>query len=69
MVQKFGVTGMMCSACTATVDRVVNKLEGINQVEVDLEGKSMTVDFDETRVKSEEISKAVYNAGFDVECM
>ncbi len=65
MLQKFEVTGMMCSACAATVDKVVHKLEGIHTVDVDLEGKSLTVDFDETKLKDEDIIKAVYNAGFD----
>ncbi len=65
MVQKFEVNGMTCGGCSATVSKVVNKLEGINSVDVNLEGKCMTVDFDETKLDNEAIIKAVYNAGFD----
>ena len=32
MKQKFNVTGMTCSACSAHVDKAVRKLEGVEEV-------------------------------------
>ncbi|MBR2402398.1 MAG: heavy-metal-associated domain-containing protein, partial [Lachnospiraceae bacterium] len=36
MESKFSVTGMSCSACSARVERVVGRMEGMNQVTVNL---------------------------------
>ncbi len=69
MVQKFEVLGMTCSGCSSTVDRVVNKLSGINSVEVVLQENCMTVDFDDWVLSNDDIVKAVYNAGFDAKAI
>ncbi len=69
MVQKFEVLGMTCSGCSSTVDRVVNKLSGINSVEVVLQENCMTVDFDDSALSNDDIVKAVYNAGFDAKAI
>lgn len=63
MKQKFSVTGMTCSACSAHVDKAVRKLPGVSDVNVNLLGGSMTVDWqgDLTR---EEIIGAVVKAGY-----
>ena len=36
MKQKFIVTGMTCSACSAHVDKAVRKLAGVSEVNVNL---------------------------------
>ena len=38
MRQKFTVTGMTCSACSAHVEKAVSKLEGVSDVNVNLLG-------------------------------
>ena len=45
MRQKFTVTGMTCSACSAHVDKAVRKLPGVRECSVNLLGGSMTVDW------------------------
>ena len=45
MREKFTVTGMTCSACSAHVDKAVRKLPGVSEVNVNLLGGSMTVDW------------------------
>jgi len=64
MHQKFNVTGMTCSACSANVDRSVRKLEGVADVNVNLLSNSMTVDFDENLLDASRIIAAVSNAGY-----
>ena len=44
MKQKFDMTGMTCSACSAHVEKAVCKLEGINTVNVNLLQNSMVVE-------------------------
>lgn len=64
MNQKFNVTGMTCSACSANVEKTVKKLDGVNSVEVNLLSNSMTVDYDEVHIDKTEIIKAVEHAGY-----
>lgn len=65
MKDKFSVTGMSCSACSAAVDRSVRKLPGVQEVNVNLLTNSMTVDFDETATGRDAIIKAVVDAGYN----
>ncbi|MBQ8657771.1 MAG: heavy metal translocating P-type ATPase [Clostridia bacterium] len=64
MKEKFTVTGMTCSACSAGIERTVKKLEGVRAVEVSLMGESMTVDYDDTVVTAEKIIHAVVELGY-----
>ena len=63
MKQKVTVTGMTCSACSAHVDKAVRKLDGVCDVNVNLLGGSMTVDWDGGRTP-EQIVSAVEKAGY-----
>ena len=63
MKQKFTVTGMTCSACSAHVDKAVRKLDGVCDVNVNLLGGSMTVDW-EGGLTPDQIVSAVEKAGY-----
>ena len=63
MKQKFTVIGMTCSACSAHVDKAVRKLEGVTDVNVNLLGGSMTVEWTGS-ISEQEIIDAVVNAGY-----
>ena len=41
--QKFNVSGMSCSACSARVEKVVGALDGVKSVSVSLLTNSMVV--------------------------
>lgn len=64
MTQKFSVTGMTCSSCSAHVEKAVRKLPGVEQVNVNLLSNSMTVDYTEEQVDSPTIIQAVVDAGY-----
>lgn len=64
MKQKFQVTGMTCSACSATVERNVKKLEGVKEVTVNLLSNSMVVSYDEDKVHNQTIIDTVVKAGY-----
>ena len=51
------IIGMACSACSANVQRKLDELEGINQANVNLVGRSAFIDFDETSITLEEIKR------------
>lgn len=63
MKQKFNVTGMTCSACSAHVDKAVRKLDGVCEVNVNLLGGSMTVDWN-GGLTPDQIVSAVEKAGY-----
>lgn len=63
MKQRFDVTGMTCSACSAHVEKAVRGC-GVQGVSVNLLQNSMTVDYDESRLTSDAIIQAVEDAGY-----
>ena len=64
MTEKFNVTGMTCSACSAHVEKNVKKLDGVKSVNVNLLQNNMHVDFDETAVSVDDIINAVVSGGY-----
>ena len=61
---RFNVSGMTCAACQANVTKVVERLNGVDTVNVNLPAASMTVIFDESRTNENEICKAVNKIGY-----
>lgn len=64
MTEKFNVTGMTCSACSAHVEKSVKNLNGVKSVNVNLLQNNMHVDFDETAVSVDDIINAVISGGY-----
>ncbi|MDO5520014.1 MAG: heavy metal translocating P-type ATPase [bacterium] len=64
MKQKFDVTGMTCSACSSRVEKTVSKLNGTNQVQVNLLTNSMQVEYDDQVISDDDIIHAVVGAGY-----
>ena len=63
MKQKFIVTGMTCSACSAHVDKAVRKLAGVSEVNVNLLSGTMTVDW-QGDLTADDIIAAVVKSGY-----
>ena len=64
MKEKFKVTGMTCSACSSRVEKTVGKLEGAEEVSVNLLTGTMQVTYDENKLDSSGIVSAVEKAGY-----
>lgn len=64
MKEKFDVTGMTCSACSSRVEKCVSKLEGVEEVTVNLLTNSMQVKYDENVLEEQGIIDAVVHAGY-----
>lgn len=65
MKEKFNVTGMTCSACSAHVEKAVGGVEGVTSCQVSLLTNSMSVEFEDKSLE-EKIIKAVEDAGYGV---
>ena len=64
MKEKFTVTGMSCAACSAGIERTLNKTEGVRKAEVSLMGESMVVEYDERKISREKIIQPVVDLGY-----
>ena len=64
MKKKYNVTGMMCAACQANVDRAVCKIDGVTNVNVSLLANNMVVEYDESKVNDDIIIEAVKKIGY-----
>lgn len=67
--EKYTIGGMHCAACSAAVERAVNKINGVEEVSVNLLTNSMQVSYDEGKLKSADIVQAVEQAGYTASMM
>jgi copper chaperone len=67
MIQKtLKVEGMTCQHCVQTVSETIGKIMGVHKVDVNLDQKEVTIEFDESKVILEEVSDQIIEAGFEV---
>lgn len=62
--KKFNIEGMSCSACSAAVERVVGRIDGVKKAQVSLIEKLLQCEYDPLKVSDADIVKAVEKAGF-----
>ena len=62
----YDISGMSCAACSASVTKVVSRLEGVTECDVNLITGKMTVTFDEERVGDGDFVRVVEKAGFGI---
>ena len=60
------VEGMTCSGCVAAVERVLKELDGVGKVDVSLERRQATVEFDPARLALPDLHAVIEDAGYDV---
>ncbi|MBR0598746.1 copper chaperone CopZ [Clostridiales bacterium BAD-6] len=60
------VEGMSCSHCVNAVKNAVGALDGVAEVEVNLEGKTVTVTYDAGKVSLSAVKDAIEEEGYDV---
>lgn len=59
------VNGMSCSHCENAIKKAVGALGGVDKVTVSLEGKTVTVDFDASKVSLDNIKAEIEDQGYD----
>ena len=69
MVKRYRITGMSCAACSARVQQCMERLQGVEQVNVNLLAGSMELRFDEGSLTDLDIIAAVEAAGYGAEVM
>ena len=61
------IIGMTCAACSARIEKKLNKIDGIGKASVNLATEKAFIEFDPSMVKVSEIIKAVQSIGYDAE--
>lgn len=61
------ITGMHCAACSAAVQRVVLRLDGVKNCEVNLITEKMNVTYDDGKVGFDDFVRVIEKAGFAIE--
>ena len=59
------VNGMTCASCSAAVERVTRKLEGVESCEVNLTTRRAHIIYDTDKVKISDIKNKITKAGFE----
>ncbi|MGA1861290.1 heavy metal translocating P-type ATPase [Deferribacter thermophilus] len=68
MLEKvYNVKGMTCAACANRIEKKVSKLEGVEDVSVNLASEKMYIKFDPKKVNDEILKETVKNAGYELE--
>ena len=62
----FTVTGMSCAACSASVERAVNNLDGVISASVNLTSGKLSVVYNEEILSQKDIEDSVTRIGFGV---
>lgn len=62
--QLLDITGMSCSACSSRIEKVVNRMQGVEQISVNLLKNNAHVTFDESVVDEKEIIARIEKLGF-----
>ncbi|NUM25826.1 MAG: copper-translocating P-type ATPase [Candidatus Buchananbacteria bacterium] len=59
----FPIVGMHCASCKILIEKMVKKLDGVSDVQVNYATEKMTVTYDEKKIGSADLSSAVSKAG------
>ncbi|WP_058305693.1 heavy metal translocating P-type ATPase [Gracilibacillus massiliensis] len=60
-----GITGMTCAACSTRVEKVLNKMDGV-EAKVNLTTEKATVDYDSDKASMEDITNKIEKVGYGV---
>ncbi len=67
MVKKtLDVKGMHCKSCEMLIKDAVSEIDGVKKVDVSLAKNTVTIDYDEKKVKDATIKKAIEAEGYQV---
>ena len=60
------VPEISCDHCKNTIEGALNRVDGISRADVSIEGKTVTISFDDDATDVEAIRAAIENEGYDV---
>ena len=67
MNNKFKISGMTCSACANRIEKVVSKMDGVKEANVNFATEILTVNYDDKAITKEDIEQKVEKIGFKIQ--
>jgi len=64
--RKLEVEGMSCGHCAQSIKKNVSDIQGVSKVDVDMETKTVTVDFDPGIIEIEAVVETIEDQGYEV---
>ncbi|MEY8001004.1 heavy metal translocating P-type ATPase [Clostridium sp. Mt-5] len=62
----FQIEGMSCAACARTIEKVSKKLDGVEEANVNFATEKLTITFDPSKMKVDDLKKDVERAGYKI---
>lgn len=67
MINKFKISGMRCSACANRIEKVVSKMDGVKEANVNFATETLTVNYDDKLINKEDIEQKIEKIGFKIQ--
>ncbi len=64
--ESYKVEGMTCASCAASIEKVVKKIDGVEDVAVNLADNSVSVSYDKDKVSYDDIAKKTEKIGYNL---
>ncbi len=61
------IEGMHCGSCAVGIQMLTSQIDGVKSAEVSWEGKKGVFEFDSSKVKKEDLVKAIAELGYKAE--
>ena len=65
-IMDLSIDGMHCASCALTLDKSLNRLDGVNEVNVDLNSNKAHMVINPRKITIDEIDKTVSGLGFNI---
>ncbi|MCL4923031.1 MULTISPECIES: heavy metal translocating P-type ATPase [Streptococcus] len=66
VTESYDISGMTCASCAMTVEKALGKLEGVEEVSVNLATEKVTIRYSRDRQNPTSLEKAVEQAGYQL---
>ncbi|GAK07331.1 copper chaperone CopZ [Geomicrobium sp. JCM 19038] len=66
MKDTFSVQGMSCNHCVQAIETSIGQLDGVTNVDVDLNKHQVGVDYNEKTISKQAIVEEIEDQGYDV---
>ena len=67
MNDKLKISGMTCSACANRIEKVVSKMDGVKEANVNFATETLTVNYDDKAITKADIEQKVEKIGFKIQ--
>ncbi len=63
----YSVPDISCGHCRDTIERILAPLTGVGAVGVDLDARSVEIDYDPDQIDAAQLTAAIESVGYDID--